>query len=213
MGTERKLTVQSSEIVAHLFYSACVSQQVVVTSAAGERIGELLEPTAAEIGIAMSEPPLLRPGAPVCVAYAGAVDAYRFYTEVSAVTADGIRVALPYAVEHADRRLVPRHVIEPTEGFSCRPAWEDAPAFALHDLSAAGMSFRDPQDYNLRIGSFLEVEIGLPGESPFPAELEVRWMQLRRGALLVGTRIAEISLRNRARLAWALVHRAERVAA
>ena len=213
MGTERKLTVQSSEIVAHLFYSACVSQQVVVTSSSGEHVGSLMEPTAAEIGISLGEAPLLRPGAPVCVAYAGAGDAYRFYTEVSSVSADGIRVALPYAVEHADRRLVPRHVIGATEGFSCRPAWEDAPEFVLHDLSAAGVSFRDPQDYDLRIGSFIDVELGIPGERPFPAQLEVRWMQLRRGVLIVGTRIAEISLRHRARLAWALVHRAERVAA
>jgi hypothetical protein len=200
---EADWVTERSDIVTQIFFAVGSTNQVSVTSAAGEFRGSILYPDAKGLVIAAEGSlPRLEPGAPLCVEHDGPTDNYRFYTEVASTNRGTLHTILPYAAQSTDRRTGERVHVSGESGFyfRCeRPA--GTRAFALNDLSPTGISFVDEGDSGLAVGSTLRGDLLLPGEASIELCVEVRHMHLRRAQLVVGTRFTALSVRSSVRLA------------
>lgn len=198
---------ETSDVIAHIFYAVGNTERVLVTTSEGELEGRLAYPDGEGVLILHeTEGVKLPPGAPLCVEYVGPTDTYRFYTEVEHAAPGRVLAGLPYAVERTDRRLIERLSLRPESGFGIR-LFELAPdlRISLADISVGGLRFEDPTEPGLRVGQMVAAELELPDEAPMPCVIEVRHLSLRRGQLQVGCRFADIAIRDRGRLARALV--------
>ncbi len=197
----------STDIIAHIFFAVGTIDQVVLTTPHADFVGVMCYPDDDGILIVLEERLAdSGPGTPVCVEYTGPGDQYRFYSEVLSVEPRGLRIALPRAVERNDRRLTERHPVPANAGFEFRATGlPDAPVFGVHDLSTGGMALFDMPTPAPVSGDLMTGDLCLPGEEPIPMCLEVRHLQLRRGQLLLGSRITAITTLGRGRLAKFLV--------
>jgi len=197
----------TTDIVAHIFYAVGNTDQVTVTTPAGDFTGTLEYPDTEGILIrAHTELPELPTSAPICVEYSGPLDAYRFYTEVLTARDGQLFASVPYALECSDRRLSQRIELPEESPFFVRLLdFETVGPVRLQDISVGGMAFTDPTDGGLPMGTRLKAELVLPNEPPMSCMLEVRHLSLRRGRLKVGARIATVSLKDRGRIARILL--------
>lgn len=215
MVKEADWVSERADIVTQIFFAVGSTNHVSVTSYAGDFRGTILYPDAKGLVISADEElPTLEPGAPLCVEHNGALDNYRFYTEVASVERGRVRTILPYAAQSTDRRAGERVSLAHEGGFYFRAALSGGGRpFALNDLSPTGMSFVDVGDAGLRIGSTLQGQLQLPAESAIDIGIEVRHMHLRRGQLVVGARFTSLSVRNSVRLAQFLARWSQRASA
>jgi hypothetical protein len=206
---------RGADIVAHLYYAVGSANEVVITSAAGDFPGTLCYPEGDGVVLACdTKATSIRAGDPICVEYAGPADRYRFYSEVLSVSAGRIVSLFPFAVEcTSGRRLAERVVVPVLQGFAFRSDdTERSAGFPMLDLSVGGLAFIDSWDTGLKVGDLDSGTIVLPGEPSIHVGIEVRYLGLRRGHLVVGARIAAIALRDRLRLATYLVQLSKRIA-
>ncbi|MDP2309167.1 MAG: PilZ domain-containing protein [Pseudomonadota bacterium] len=207
---------RGGDIVAHLYYAVGSANEVIITSSAGDFPGKLCYPEGDGVVLACDSAALeISLGEPICVEYMGPADTYRFYSEVLSVTPGRIVSAFPFAVEcTTGRRLAERLVVPVLEGYALRLGDGSRLAIcSVVDLSVGGLAFIDAGDMGLKAGDLESGMLLLPGEAPIPMGVEVRHLGLRRGQLVVGARIAAISLRDRLHLSTYLVELGKRCAA
>lgn len=199
--------VDTADVLSHIFYAVGNTDRVLVTWEKGDFSGTLSYPDGDGVFIvATGALPALRPGAPICVEYDGPGDTYRFYTEVVELRDGKIRAQLPYAVERTDRRLTGRVEVPVESGFTFETDEFGEPrTFALRDISVGGVCLQDNGETPFEMGSLLPGLLHLPGQEPMQVCLELLHMRLARGSIVIGTRIAAISIRERGRLARFLV--------
>jgi hypothetical protein len=215
MVKEADWVTERSDIVTQIFFAVGSTNHVSVTSPSGEFRGTILYPDAKGLVIsADGELPELSPGAPLCVEHNGALDNYRFYTEVMSVERSMLRTIVPYAAQSTDRRAADRIALANDGGCYFRTTFSGGVrSFALNDLSPTGLSFLDVRDAGLMVGNNLQGELLLPYEAAIDIGIEVRHMNLRRGQLVVGARFTSLSMRNNVRLAQFLARWSQRASA
>ncbi|MDP2309168.1 MAG: PilZ domain-containing protein [Pseudomonadota bacterium] len=196
-----------TDIVAHLFFAVGTTDEVRVTSPAGEFLGTFAYPEGDEVYVQVDEKcPALTPGMALFVDYEGAEANYRFHTEVVSVHPNQIQIRLPYAIECSDRRLTQRKAVAPDAGF-----WFVAEgggpelSFVLSDLSDGGVGFINAHNVRIQIGDSLRGVVYLPDQTALQVVLDVRHLPVREGQRFVGARFTAISLADRGRLARFLV--------
>lgn len=205
---------RGADIVAHLYYAVGFTNEVIITSSAGDFPGKLCYPEGDGVVLACdTSAATIRLGESICVEYVGPADTYRFYSEVLSVSPGRIVSSFPFAVEcTTGLRLAERFVVPPSEGYAFRMG--DATrlvVYPLYDISVGGLSFIDARDTGLKAGDIESGMVLLPGEAPIQVGVQVRHLGLRGGQLVVGASIVAISLRDRLHLSTLLVGFGRRV--
>lgn len=198
-----------ADIAAHLAVVAAEAYPAALSGPGFSTRGQLGAPAGGWVVFVPAPEGLVqfpRIGATVRVEYQGTSDGYTFYSKLVSIDANGSWILHPpLTIERTDRRIVARHLVSGQTGFCARVTeWSEQPLLGIHDISAGGVGMLvDPRRYPVAVGDLLEVVLHLPGETSFPACVEV--VNLRpvpRSHLHVaGTRITAIASEHQARLA------------
>lgn len=199
----------ASEIIAHMFFSTGTTDKVRVTHNAGEFSGCFRYPISDAVDIVCAtDEEGLEPGEPVYISYAGAGDQYRFHSEVVSLRGEVLRVRFPVAMERSDRRLTVRVPIpEEMSAELLIKGKRGQRRFRVRDLSDGGLSCIWPMDEPVELGDLIPSALYLESERPFQFKLEVRHQNPRGSDMVVGGRMADITLQERGRLSRFIVER------
>ena len=121
-----------------------------------------------------------------------------FDSRIVARVENKIRLELPQVVEHSDRRLVPRAVVDGRDGFRFSLGENDpSQSMVLVDLSNTGLAFRCPVGTDLMPGMLQVGWLGLPGHDLVPVELEIRNCRKLGAEVWVGARMMSLKRADR----------------